>query len=144
MRALSLIVLLIATGCRLVDQRTFEAQVVPPPQSALQALAAGNQHPTRPLVSIPLGDLDGQWQLPLIEAERAAQARKPTVQFDVITLRATDPALDADPVTAKSLDSAAQAVANALLADEIPADHVHLGSRGDAGRPPPEVLVFVR
>ena len=40
-------------GCQLIDQRTFEAKAVAPPPSALQALAAGNQRPTLPLVTIP-------------------------------------------------------------------------------------------
>ena len=144
MRHVVILVSLALAGCKLIDQRTFEAKPVPPPQSALQALAAGNQRPNLPLVTIPLGDLDGSWSPILVAAERQAVARKPDVQFDVVTLRPTDPALEADPAVAKSLDSAAQAVAGVLLADEVPAERVHLGVRGDAGRPPPEVLVFVR
>lgn len=135
---------LVLAGCDLIDQRTFESKTVAPPPSALQALAAGNQRPSLPLVTIPLGDLDGSWSPILVAAERQAVARKPDVQFDVVTLRPTDPALEGDPAIAKSLDSAAQAVAGVLLADEVPAERVHLGVRGDAGRPPPEVLVFVR
>ena len=143
-RITPLLWLLALSSCRLIDQRTFEAAAVAPPPSALQALASGDQRPTRPLVTIPLGDLDQSWRLPLVQAARQAQARKPDVQFDVVTLRTTQPGLVDDPAVAKSLDDAALAVAGVLLGDSIDAGRVHLGVRGDAGRPPPEVLVFVR
>ena len=136
--------LLALPACQLIDQRTFNATTVPPPRTALQALVAGDQHPTRPLVTIPLPDLDRSWQVPLIQAARAAVARKPDVQFDIITLRPADAALDADPARATLGDAAARDVATVLLGDEIPAERVHLGVRGDPGQPPPEVLVFVR
>ncbi len=140
----SVAALLLLAGClppdfKLVDQRTFW-----PPRTPGEAEIARARLPPQPLVIIRFDQLDNDYAPALAEAVQAAQARKPDVEFDVLTPIPTGaPQAEQDRFARQGAEDA-QAVANALGLEGITADRVHIGYRGDPGSPPREVLVYVR
>ncbi|MCW3473111.1 hypothetical protein [Limobrevibacterium gyesilva] len=131
---------LVLTGCTLVDQRTF--QRTPPAPTAEDVARA--RLPPLPLVVIRFDQLDTDYQPALAEAIEAAQARKPDVVFDVLTPIPTGEAREVQERYARQGAEDAAAVANALAAEGVPPDRVHMGYRGDPGTPPREVRVYAR
>lgn len=144
--ALSVVVAVLATtGCRLIDQRTFAGAGVAPTAAQLAANDyAASALPALPLTSVRFDRLDGDWQPALLDAVRGVLARRPDAQFDLVTPFPTQATLDLQDRALTSGAADSQQVANALLADGVAADHVHLGSRGDPGQPAREVRVYVR
>jgi hypothetical protein len=135
-----LAVLVACAGCRLIDQRRFEPAAAAPEAAQLQRPVL----PALPLVTIPFDQPDLDWRTPLLAAVLAAQSRKPDVVFDVVApipVAASDAAQD--KAAAQGAEDA-RTVADAMQYDGVPADHVHLGYRGDPGQPPREVLVYAR
>ncbi len=138
---------LAGTGCRIVDQRTFAGTALAPTadQLASDRLAAEvRSTPAPPLASVRFDRLDADWQPPLLDAVRGALARQPDAQFDLVTPVPTQASLDAQDRALTSGAADLQQVADALLADGVAADHLHLGSRGDPGQPVREVRVYLR
>jgi len=129
---------LLAGGCRLVDQRTFQRAPAAPAASELQRQALL----VLPLVTIRFDQRDIDWQGPLQEAVLNAQARKPDVAFDVIVPIPLGESREAQDRAQTQGQQDAILVANALLRNGVSADRVRLGFRGDPGRPPREVLVY--
>jgi hypothetical protein len=100
--------------------------------------------PPQPLVVIRFDQLDNDYFPALADAVQLAQARKPNVEFDVITpVPTAAPQAEQDRFARQGAEDA-QAVANALGLDGITSERVHIGYRGDPGSPPREVLVYVR
>jgi hypothetical protein len=143
---LRLIVLapLLLAGCwapdwKLIDQRTFWPASTPGAGDVARA-----NLPKLPLVTIDFDDLDADYRPALDQAVVAAQARKPDVEFDVLTpVPSTAPQQQQDEF-ARQGAADAQQIAAALVDDGVPPDRVHLGFRGDPGSPPREVRVYVR
>ncbi len=133
-------------GCPLIDQRTFErAGLFPGAQQLHAGDYAARALPPPPLLTIRFGAPgNDDWQPGLLEAARAAQVRKPDVQFDVVTPIPTSATFAVQDAAEKTGAADADAVAIALQADGISADSIHIGSRGDPGRPPREVEIYVR
>jgi hypothetical protein len=132
--------LLAFSGCRLIDQRTFEPAPTAPEAAQLKRAPL----PPLPLATIRFDQPDLDWQTPLQAAVLAAQSRKPDVAFDVIAPIPVAAANAAQDKAAAQGAEDARMVADALQYDGIAADHVHLGYRGDPGQPPREVQVYVR
>jgi hypothetical protein len=127
-------------GCRLIDQRLFEPAATAPEAAQLKRSAL----PPLPLVTIRFDQPDLDWQTPLQAAVLAAQSRKPDVGFDVVApIPVAASAAAQDKASAQGVEDV-RMVANALQYNGVPADHVHLGYRGDPGQPPREVLVYAR
>ncbi len=143
--AASLAALLATTGCRLVDQRTFAGVPVAPTPAQLTAPGyAAAALPPLPLASVRFDRLGDDWQPAVLDAVRGVLAQRPDAQFDLVTPLPAQASLDSQDraLTFGAADS--QQVADALLADGVAADHVHLGSRSDPGQPVREVRVYVR
>jgi hypothetical protein len=135
---------LLLSGClppdwRLIDQRTFW-----PPHNPTSADVARANLPQQPLVIIRLDLVDYDYRPTLADAVQAAEVHKPDVEFDVLTPIPTAAAQDVQERFARQGAADAQEVANALGADGIGPDRVHIGYRGDPGSPPREVRVYVR
>jgi hypothetical protein len=126
-----LFVFLVLSGCTLIDQRSFQIST-PKPETTVAAL------PPLPLVVIRFDQPDLNFRTALAEAVQAAQFRKPDVAFDVIT----PVPLGGAPTDQGRAD--AQLVANALAAEGVLPDRVHVGLRGDPGNPAREIRVYVR
>ena len=133
------LVLLLAAGCTLVDQRTFNAQAgarpKPPPPAG--------PGPAPPLVTVDFGKPNPQYAAALHQAVAEAVATKPDVAFDVVTVvpgRGTP----ADQVAAATgLTGDAREVARAINRDGVDDDRIHLEARSDAAATSRQVQVFV-
>jgi hypothetical protein len=143
-RTALLLATLLLVGCtppdfKLIDQRTFRS--TPTPSSTDVARAA---LPPLPLVVIRYDNLDEDYGPTLARAVNEATTVKPDVAFDVLTPMpiAAPPDVQARFTSQGIRD--AQDVADALAADGVPPDRVHMGFRGDAGTPPREVQVYAR
>ena len=135
---------LLLSGClhpdwRLIDQRTFW-----PPHNPTSADIARANLPPLPLVIIRFDQVDYDYRPTLADAVQAAETRKPDVEFDVLTPIPTSAAQEVQEKFARQGAADAQEVANALGADGIGPDRVHIGYRGDPGSPPREVRIYVR
>jgi hypothetical protein len=141
---LALAASLLLAGCwppdfKIIDQRTFA-----PPHAPTEADLARAHLPPAPLVTIRFDNPDADYAPALADAVTSAEARKPDVEFDVLTpIPTSAPQATQDEFARQGADDA-QAVLNALGADGIRPDRVHLGYRADPGSPPREVLVYVR
>ena len=144
LNAFALIVVM-AAGCRLVDQRTFERPGRSPgtPQLA-RADYAQRAVPPPALVTIRFGRIDSDWQPAVVAASRDARARKADVIFDLVTPVPTNAPAAVQDSAQKAGAKDAAAVAAVLQGDGVSADQIRIGARGDPGQPPREVEVYVR
>ena len=120
-------------GCKLVDQTTF----APSPEAKAQAAAVPQADTRTPLLTIRAGTPSANYQEPLRYAVHAAQARDPTVQYDVIAM------LPAPDDVAQAQHNATD-VMRAILATGVPPRRVHLGLRVQQALVEPQVRVYVR
>lgn len=123
-------------GCTLIDQTTFapapeaKAQPVPLPDVPVD--------PRVPLVVIDYGEgLLPDYAGLLHSAVRAAEARYPGVQYDVI-------AVVADASGAPAAQNNAVGVMRAIMRDRVLASRIHLGLRSDPAVTGSQVRVYVR
>ena len=131
---------LLATGCTLIDQNTFnpharDAPVIPPAPKPPVAAAAIPGPP--PLMVIGTTD-QAAYADALRKAVALARARKPGVMFDVVEMQPPDV-----PSTA-TIGANAAAVARLIVAQGVPQTQVRLAVRPDAAAPPQQVRVYVR
>jgi hypothetical protein len=143
-RTAALLATLLLVGCtypdfKLIDQRTFRR--TPTPSSTDVARAA---LPPLPLVVIRFDNLDEDYGPILAKAVDAATTVKPDVAFDVLTPMPISAPPDVQARFTSQGVRDAQDVADALVADGVSPDRVHMGFRGDAGTPPREVQVYAR
>lgn len=133
---LPLTILLLVSGCALVDQTTFapspeakaqEAVVRPPPQIDART----------PLVTIDYETANPNYREMLGYAVRAAEARSHAVQYDVVAF--VKSAGDATQGTDRATE-----VMRAIIAERVPEGRVHLGLRMDPAIPAGQVRVYVR
>jgi len=141
---LVLAVPLLLAGClppdfRLIDQRTFWPSHAPGTEDVARGAL-----PKLPLAVIRFDDPDADYRPALADAVLAAQARKPDVEFDVLTPIPTAAPQEEQDQFARQGEADAQQVAMALQADGVLPDRVHIGFRGDPGSPAREVRVYVR
>lgn len=128
--------LLSFTGCTLIDQKTF----APAPEAKAQSAPA--QTPvvidTRtPLITIDYTVPSPDYAELLNYAVRAAEARNPDVQYDVISVLK-----DTSEVAAGQ--ERATGVMRAIMRDRVPATRIHLGVRTDPALAASQVRVYVR
>jgi hypothetical protein len=121
------------TGCKLLDQTTF----APSPEAKTAAAAVPQVETRSPLVVIRAGTPPLNYQDPLRFAVRAAEARDPTVEYDVIAM------LPAPNDVAQSQRNAAD-VMRAIVATGVPPRRVHLGLRIQQALAVSQVRVYVR
>jgi hypothetical protein len=128
-------------GCELIDQRTF----APSPEAApARPAAAPTVDPRTPLVTIGFDTPTPHYQDLLSYAVHAADARDPSVQYDVVTVvPATGSAMEQVLAAGKVKDDAVT-VMQTMISDGVSADRIHLGARSDANVINHQVRVYVR
>ncbi len=131
---------LLSAGCTLIDQRTFNPQAGMP----AKAPVAPGPAPIPPLVAIDFGKPSPDYAASLNQAVAAALARKPDVQFDVITIVPATGTAAQQTEAAVGLIPDAREVARAINRDGVDDDRIHLLARADAGATTRQVQVFVR
>ena len=123
-------------GCTLIDQRTFapspEAKAKPAPPPAPVSLDS-----RVPLVTIDYTVASPDYGELLHAAVRAAEARDPDVQYDVVAMLKDSSGL-ADG------QQRAIGVMRAIMRDRVPTSRIHLGVRSDPALTATQVRVYVR
>lgn len=119
-------------GCKLVDQKTF----APSPEAAPAVQEPPKVDPRTPLVTIGFAQPNPDYHGVLRYAVQAAEARDPSVQYDVIAVlpKGADPAVG---------QQHAADVMRAIMTEGVPASRIHLGLRSEAS-PAQQVRVYVR
>jgi hypothetical protein len=129
------VALLSFTGCTLIDQRTFapspeaKAQPAPAPPVIVDQRTA--------LVTIDYTVPSPQYGELLHAAVRAAEARYPDVQYDVVSVLN-----DTSDISAGQ--QRATGVMRAIMRDRVPASRIHLALRADPTLAAGQVRVYVR
>jgi hypothetical protein len=127
-------------GCKLIDQRTFQAKAVGPQPADIDHAKLA----PLPFVTIDMSNPDADFRPDLAQAVEAAQARKPDVEFDVLAPFPTNATPDVQDRFTQNGKADTEAVASALGYDGVSQDKVHIGFRGDPGSPPREVRIYLR
>lgn len=128
--------LLSVTACTLVDQRTFaptpeaKAQPAPPPAPVVT-------DPRTPLITIDYTVPAPDYGELLHAAVRAAEARYPDVQYDVVSMLK-------DTAEVETGQEHAMGVMRAIMRDRVPANRIHLALRADPTLASSQVRVYVR
>lgn len=129
------IALLSCTGCTLIDQRTFapspEVQVQSPPPAPVVL------DTRKPLITIDYSVVSPDYAELLHYAVRAAEARYPDVQYDVVSVM-----MDTSEVAAGQ--QRATGVMRAIMRDRVPASRIDLGLQTDPSLAASQVRVYVR
>ena len=133
MRVIYVLLSLALGGCSLVDQTTF----APSPAEKTTAPAPPSVDPRTPLLAISYDTPNPGYQDKLQYAVHAAEARAPSVQYDVYAI------LPAGGDAAQAQSSAVE-VMRAVLAQGVPASRVHLGLRTEPAEAVRQVRVYVR
>lgn len=138
-----LLLLPLLAGCELVDQRTVARWTGGHPPGMTSADLAAANLPALPLVTIRYDDPSADPAPALAAAAEDALARKPDATFEVITAIPTAlPPTDQDAFVRQGTADARQ-VADDLATAGVDPSRIHLGLRGDPGRPVREVRVYV-
>ena len=133
-----MVLLLLLSGCALVDQDTFApAPEPPPPPVAAPSAPAVPMDPRRPLLVIDYATPGPNFDEPLRFAIRSAESRDRRVQYDVI---AVAPTLN----QATAAQEQAVSVMRAIMNSRVPANRIHLGLRAEPWQVAIQVRVYVR
>ena len=140
--AATLLALLAAAGCKLIDQRTFDRNAdrkpvpVYPPSVAVQ--------PIPPLATVRFGAAPESWQPDLVAIVRQALARKPDVLFTVQTVvPATGSPQDQAGAIASAVKAGGQPVAQTIIGAGATSAQIDMTATTDQVAAP-EVRVTVR
>lgn len=135
----ALMALVVLSGCKLIDQRTF----APAPEASTPAASRPIETRT-PLVTIAPGTRLATYEGLLRAAVHAAEARDPGVRFDVVSV-VPGSGTPAEQIKAAEANRASAAdVAHALIAAGVAEGRVSLGARADPSAHGPDVRVYVR
>ena len=133
------LVLSLAAGCTLIDQRTFNPQAgarpKPPPPAG--------PGPALPLVTIDFGKPNPQYAAALHQAVADAIAIKPDVAFDVVTVVPGSGTPAEQVAAATGITADAREIARAINGSGVDDDRIHLEARSDPAVTSRQVQVFV-
>jgi hypothetical protein len=131
-----------ASGCRLVDQTTFGGKRQKPlPDYLTQALQPG---PALPLVTIVFNGGEAAYRDQLQMAVQMAEARKPGLQYDLVTVVPAKGTPADQVATAKQGESDAVDVATQMADLGVDPTHIHMLARADPHVDARELRIYVR
>lgn len=146
MRRAVLAILILLTGCTLVDQRTFDANAGRPPALPVAPVAVPQPDRTLggmpPLVTLRFGQ-DTAYDPAVARATRAALHQKADARFTILTAVPSATA-DAQAAAAATVGPAAAHMAQVIEAQGVPASRVALEARPEANLAASELRVYVR
>lgn len=141
---LAMLVCSVLAGCKLVDQRTFDASAGRRPIPHLPP-AGPAPPPPLPLASVHYQADPATWQPGLADIVRMALARKPEALFQVETLVPSTGTPEAQAASlAAAGRSGGQAVAETIVSAGASTGQVEMSARTDPSVQRPEVRVFVK
>ncbi len=131
------VLLMLGAGCTLVDQRIFNPQA-----GAKPVIPVTGPAPVPPLVTVDYARPDPEYGEILRQAVAQALAKKPDVEFDVITVVPNTGTPAQQVAAATGLTPNAREIARAINAAGVDDDRIHLlaQSQGVSSR---QVQVFV-
>ncbi|MBO1328720.1 hypothetical protein OQ496_10220 [Acetobacter suratthaniensis] len=129
-------VLLSLTGCKLVDQKTFNPHAGVPPRPYVPPARPGRP-PAPPLIELVAGTPEADWKAQVQDIARRALARKPEALFVVRCLVPPGPAVP--PPTYKEGSNAERFVSTALIALASGDGRAVMQALMDAGVPQAQV-----
>jgi hypothetical protein len=130
----------VLAGCKLVDQRTFEATPTAPAAAQLNR----PDLPKAPILTINFAFADMDWRPSVHKAVRDAEAHQPGVAFAVVTPIPIAASREVQDRFTRQGREDAVAVADELQAAGVTPDRITLGLRSDAGSPPREVRIYTQ
>ena len=137
MRHLHVLAIALCAGCAVVDQTTFAPSPEAKPAAETASARSPRIDPRIPLIVIDFATPNPDYRELLRYAVRAAETRKPGVQYDVVAVvKTTDN-------TGSAQDHAAETM-RAIMAERVPAARIHLGLRAEPAMPNVQVHVYVR
>lgn len=131
------LLLMLEAGCTLVDQRTFNPQA-----GAKPVIAATGPAPAPPLVTVDYARPNPEYAAALHQAVAEAVARKPDVEFDVVTVVPNTGTPAQQVAAATGLTPNARDVARAINNDGVDDDRIHLLAQAQ-GVTSRQIQVFV-
>lgn len=135
------LVLLCLTGCKLVDQTTFGGKPQkPPPDMLTQALQPG---PPVPLVTIVFNGGEVAYADQLRLAVQMAEARKPDMQYDLVTAVPARGSPADQVQVAKQGQSDAVDVASEMSGLGVDPTRIHLSARTDPQITTRELRIYI-
>jgi hypothetical protein len=120
-------------GCKLLDQQTF----APTPEASTAATAPPKVDPRTALVTIGYTTPAPNYQDVLRFAIHEAERRAPGIQYDVVAMLPNGE----DVATAQRRTTE---VMRAIMAQNVPANRIHIALRSEPAGATPEVRVYVR
>jgi hypothetical protein len=140
MRASLVCLLLVLSGCHLVDERDFDANAEKPPK--LPAPPASAPGPGA-LLTLNYADGDPDYATKLAQSVQRALSVKPGVLFTVQTLVPPAATPDAQAASLTAAAGTGREIAEAIAADGADAGQIELAVRADPSVHAKEVRVFV-
>ena len=139
-RIAALLCCVLLVGCTLIDQRTFN------PRAGFPATVPAPPGPPAavPLVTIDVSKANPDYAASLHQAVADALSRKPTVEFDVVSVVPATGTPEQQVAAASGITGDAREIARAINADGVDDDRIHLSARADGGVATRQVQVFVR
>jgi type IV pilus biogenesis protein CpaD/CtpE len=133
------VVLLLLSGCKLIDQTTFNPQagkLVTPPVIVSPSAP--------PLLVIPVGQSDAGYGAIIRQQVDAALAVKPDAQFEVVTVVPGVGATASQTAAATEVIADARQVARVINDEGVDDGRISLSAKSEAGLAARELRVFVR
>jgi hypothetical protein len=142
-QALALAAFAALSACALWDQDTFQP-LPPEPPKKVEAPPQPPADARTPLLTIGFATPNPDYSKPLAYALQQAKERRPTVQFDVVSVVPEAGDLTAQTLAAKRGSDDAAQVMRAMIALGVPSARIHLGARPEQGLSERQVRVYVR
>ncbi|MFT9027361.1 hypothetical protein [Acetobacter indonesiensis] len=137
-------VVLCLSGCKLVDQKTFNPQAGKPPKPYIPPPPPGPP-PVPPLVELVSGTPPAEWSAPVEQMVRKALVRKPNILFVVKCLVPPSGNSDLDQLTLVQLvQGDGQAVTQAIIKAGAAPDQVEITAMPDSTVTKPVIRVYVQ
>ncbi|MBW4024844.1 MAG: hypothetical protein HIU92_17245 [Proteobacteria bacterium] len=140
--AASLVIAGLLAGCSVPGRGLVSASPQTPNIHTVQNMES--EFGRVPLVTIAASAPPGAYRSALADAVQAARARKPDVVFDVLSAVPQTGTATHQITAAKGLTPDAAEVAQAIMADGVPADRITLGSVVVPHIPGDQLRVYVR
>jgi len=140
-RLAALALVLALAGCKLVDQTTFGVAAQPPaPDQLTEALRRGSGVP---LVVVRYDGAEVAYDQALHDAVDLAEARKPDVAYDVVTVVPAKGTPDQQIAAAEQAQHDATDVMDKMVDIGVRPERVHLATRTDPSITAHEIRIYV-
>ena len=133
------------SACKLIDQNTFAPSPEAPPKTTPPPAPPPNLADKRiPLVTIGFAKPNPDYKNLLAYAVHEAEARRPDVAFDVVSVVPASGDTVAQSLDASRGATDAGQIMQAMMGLGVPDTRIHLGARAEPGLTERQVRVYIR